>query len=320
MFDMIRVPVVKGRSRDEIEAVARDFLRKYFPKCLRTPQPVPMLKILDRVLPEYLDFSFEVEQLPDGLEGYTHFAGRTVTLSANTYARLEDEDGRGRFTAAHELGHVLLHTDELSRTTSALVSPSSSPRIWLTSRLRRSDRFITRRFVMLLKDEIGHGAVERLDVRDVPELQTSLLTGIVDDQRATAEDPVVEVLLECDVIDPAERDDTTSTGEQPLLLDDSLVGQCVGPCQPLGERQQGAEEHQHHGNSHDDPTPHGVNLAGDLGLDESLEQGDQEQDQEGDEQHLEVGAGRRDGLLTVDHQLARKGHVMDLVTSLRERA
>lgn len=134
MFDMIRVPVVKGRSRDEIEAVARDFLRKYFPKCLRTPQPVPMLKILDRVLPEYLDFSFEVEQLPDGLEGYTHFAGRTVTLSANTYARLEDEDGRGRFTAAHELGHVLLHTDELSRTTSALVSHSPQQAVVLARR------------------------------------------------------------------------------------------------------------------------------------------------------------------------------------------
>lgn len=134
MFDMIQVPVVKGRSREEIEAVASDFLRTHFPKCLRTPQPVPVLKMLDRLLPEHLGFSFEVEQLPEGLEGYTHFAGRIVTLSANTYARLEENDGRSRFTAAHELGHVLLHTDELSWTTSEHVSHSPQQAVILARR------------------------------------------------------------------------------------------------------------------------------------------------------------------------------------------
>ena len=72
---------------------------------------------------------------------------------------------------------------------------------------------------MGLVDETGDGAVEVLDPRDVAQLETGLLARVVDDQRAAAEDAVVQVLLEGDVVDAAQGDDPSGARQDALLLD-----------------------------------------------------------------------------------------------------
>lgn len=109
----IRVPVVRGRSRERIEQVASMLLALCAPECLREPTPAPMIRIFDRVLPGVFKFKPQVESLAYGLEALTDMAQMTVTLPPETYADLEDEQGRARFTVGHETGHVVLHRGEL---------------------------------------------------------------------------------------------------------------------------------------------------------------------------------------------------------------
>lgn len=60
-----------------------------------------------------------VNDLPRGIEAlamYDPGANRiTLALSPATYAGLENDDGRDRFTAFHEVGHAALHCAELVR-------------------------------------------------------------------------------------------------------------------------------------------------------------------------------------------------------------
>lgn len=46
----------------------------------------------------------------DGAEGRTDWHQPVITLSASTYAKLLKADDRARMTAAHELGHLLMHS------------------------------------------------------------------------------------------------------------------------------------------------------------------------------------------------------------------
>jgi len=63
--------------------------------------------------------SVDVKDLPPGQEGFSKYhAGKdrmVVALSSATYGQLELNDGRARFTLAHEIGHVVLHCNELER-------------------------------------------------------------------------------------------------------------------------------------------------------------------------------------------------------------
>lgn len=116
----IRVPVVKSRSRLEVERIATAFLRQFAPECLRSPQPSPVLRFFDRVLPVEFAFKPMIDKLPPGLEGITDMGVRSVTLPPEVYADLEAGVGRALFTASHEIGHVVLHAAELSPTGACL--------------------------------------------------------------------------------------------------------------------------------------------------------------------------------------------------------
>lgn len=66
-----------------------------------------------RVIP----LTYAVEDLPAGVEAQTRYERDrgciTIALSPATYAALEGGEARATFSVAHEIGHAVLHTEEL---------------------------------------------------------------------------------------------------------------------------------------------------------------------------------------------------------------
>lgn len=73
----------------------------------------PILEILEHVLPIAFgdDYSFEIGDVDDlGPEhGRTYPDERRVILREDVYVNLTEHRGRDRFTAVHELAHLVLH-------------------------------------------------------------------------------------------------------------------------------------------------------------------------------------------------------------------
>lgn len=109
-----RVPEVQALSRQTIEFRMERFLAEVAPKCLKKPQPIPILEILDRKIFQKYGFAFRVsDSLEPGCDGETDFGRKTVTVNSNVYEQLERDVGRARFTGGHEATHVILHSAEL---------------------------------------------------------------------------------------------------------------------------------------------------------------------------------------------------------------
>jgi Zn-dependent peptidase ImmA (M78 family) len=71
-----------------------------------------MLPILEHVLYDVIDgYDFQVEEdaIMGRLEGLTDTQRPIIKLRNSVYLALERGDGRSRFTAAHEFGHLVLH-------------------------------------------------------------------------------------------------------------------------------------------------------------------------------------------------------------------
>jgi Zn-dependent peptidase ImmA (M78 family) len=104
---------VRRLAREEIEARAyawRDFFGQ------REAWVVDMLQILEVALPRLLLPAFtvrvrEAEEMPDA-EAVTFHSVPAIDFRKDVYDRLHNGGERERFTAAHELGHLLLHTGE----------------------------------------------------------------------------------------------------------------------------------------------------------------------------------------------------------------
>lgn len=74
----------------------------------------PVVDVLEKVLPAlFPTFQFMVgdDGEMEGAEGYTDPGGTFVMLHEKVYTDALYGDGRARFTAAHELGHWMLHTN-----------------------------------------------------------------------------------------------------------------------------------------------------------------------------------------------------------------
>jgi Zn-dependent peptidase ImmA (M78 family) len=70
---------------------------------------VPLLEhVLYEVIPDY-DFRVREDRLMGCLEGLTDEREPVIYLKESVYRALERSDGRARMTAAHELGHLLMH-------------------------------------------------------------------------------------------------------------------------------------------------------------------------------------------------------------------
>jgi Zn-dependent peptidase ImmA (M78 family) len=73
-----------------------------------------VVDFIERVLDQQLDMvRFEVEEFSSmkNAEGYTDPNGEFIILREDVYEKGLMLDGRARFTAAHELGHFVLHTN-----------------------------------------------------------------------------------------------------------------------------------------------------------------------------------------------------------------
>ncbi len=103
--------IVPARSRADIEALAvtvRTTLglqeQAYFP-IIAVIEPV-----LSRLLPDYVFRVGEIAEMGRA-EGHTSPDGTYIELREDVYEKACYGDGRARFTAAHELGHLVMHTN-----------------------------------------------------------------------------------------------------------------------------------------------------------------------------------------------------------------
>jgi hypothetical protein len=108
------VPTVLPLSRRDIESCAERLVKQFFPYCLNTPGPFPVLMFFDSVLPDAFGLDTGVEELSDGVEGMTWPDGR-VLLSPDTYAMAAAGQGRARFTTMHESFHGIQHQKQIRR-------------------------------------------------------------------------------------------------------------------------------------------------------------------------------------------------------------
>jgi hypothetical protein len=108
--------LVRPRSGEVIRSVAQRMLDALDMK----GRQVPVMHVLEAVLPSVDDtFSFEILEPEEMLqrfrvnaEGMTVHRDNTIALRIDVYLAACSGAGRHRFTAAHELGHYLLHKGE----------------------------------------------------------------------------------------------------------------------------------------------------------------------------------------------------------------
>lgn len=73
-------------------------------------QPVLEFALDDMVPGAYFKVANDSEM--PGAEGRTDWHQPVITIAASTYANLKKSDPRARMTVAHELGHLLMHTQQ----------------------------------------------------------------------------------------------------------------------------------------------------------------------------------------------------------------
>ncbi|MER9668914.1 ImmA/IrrE family metallo-endopeptidase [Mesorhizobium sp. M0203] len=101
---------VPAKSRIGVEQVAAAWRQ-----ALRIPmdcQAPDMVALLENEMPKLFGhFALLVKEdhRMSGAEGYTAFAPPKIVLSESTYLDACNFGGRGRWTAAHELGHLVQH-------------------------------------------------------------------------------------------------------------------------------------------------------------------------------------------------------------------
>lgn len=107
-YDKIVVPL----ERNEIEVKACAW-RSYFGIADAWVVDVPhVLEIeIPRILPRFALRILPLNEMAEE-EARTHHAVPAIDLREDVYERLCSSDGRARFTGAHELGHLFLHSGE----------------------------------------------------------------------------------------------------------------------------------------------------------------------------------------------------------------
>jgi len=102
--------VVPARSWDNISQVAES-VRYHLG--LHGIAFVPIVEAVENILDLKMNFvRFEVGDYVEmaGAEGLTDPNGEFIMIREDVYEKAVDGDGRARFTIAHELGHLVLHT------------------------------------------------------------------------------------------------------------------------------------------------------------------------------------------------------------------
>ena len=105
------VPKVLPLSWQKIEDVTESLVKEVSPATLNAAQPFPIFELCEFRLEELCGVSLVVENLPIEVEG--RFEGDELILNEHVYHGAMNSESRARFTLAHELGHCVLHKEQL---------------------------------------------------------------------------------------------------------------------------------------------------------------------------------------------------------------
>ncbi|MEQ8309156.1 MAG: ImmA/IrrE family metallo-endopeptidase [Sphingopyxis sp.] len=101
---------VQRRSRKQIADLANAVRRELG---MEAGERIAMQPVIEFALEDMIDgayFRVVDDHKLAGAEAKTDWHQPVITFSASTYAKLKRGDPRSRMTAAHELGHLLMHT------------------------------------------------------------------------------------------------------------------------------------------------------------------------------------------------------------------
>ena len=108
--------IVPARKWDDIETITQNIRAQF--GLLEQPK-FPIMEFLEMVVDHQLGVHFQVDPPSEmgAAEGYTDPHGTFIILREDVYNHGLYGQGRARFTAAHEFGHLVLHTNvPLART------------------------------------------------------------------------------------------------------------------------------------------------------------------------------------------------------------
>lgn len=108
----MKVPAVSPLSRRKIELIAEHFLSKVQPECLCSPIRFDVERCFDVTLP-VKGYQPDLVDLGPGIEGLTDPIHKVVRIPPRIYEDMVAGDGRARFTVSHEIGHVILHAQQV---------------------------------------------------------------------------------------------------------------------------------------------------------------------------------------------------------------
>ncbi len=106
MSKLLPVPPL---SYKKIGEIGRRNHVNFFPNNQLKPSRINILDFLEFELETKTGFRFRVEDYHNLKEGETNFLTKELFLANTTYEQLCQDAPRARFTACHELGHVIVH-------------------------------------------------------------------------------------------------------------------------------------------------------------------------------------------------------------------
>ena len=113
MSNIAGVPV-RPMSRVDVEIASLTYLVDQAPEVLREPLELNVDRLLTLSIPKSHQYKLDLITAFEtaGIEGQMHPAQRLIQLTESSYSLMCSGNGRARFTACHEIGHVLLHHDQ----------------------------------------------------------------------------------------------------------------------------------------------------------------------------------------------------------------
>lgn len=111
MSDTRKIPKVRPLSKDVIEYQASALVQEVCPETLEGREAFPILEFCDQQLEDRFQIPFSVALLAPGEEG--KLDGHELFVDEQVYRDALANDGRARFTLAHEAAHAILHATQL---------------------------------------------------------------------------------------------------------------------------------------------------------------------------------------------------------------